>query len=719
MDLKRIKSTSVLQQDSSDCGVACLLSLIQYYGGSSNLEKIRNLSGTNIQGTTLLGLIQASNQLGFDANGCEADIQSLIAHCAPVILHVVINKTMQHYVVCYGFDNEKFIIFDPANGIVYYSKEELDEIWKSHTCLTLVVTDNFKKKETVSTTKRKWLIELINEDFPILSISVVLGLAIAILGVTIALFSQKLIDVILPEKDYKRLYIGIIFVFILLLARIGLYAIRQFFLISQSKNFNNRIIASFYSKLLRLPKSFFDTRKIGDLVARLNDTRRIQNVISTIVGTLIVDVLVMLVTFGFLFYYSWQIAIVLLCSLPFFAYILYKHNKPIVNAQRDVMTSYSNSESYFINTMQGIDAIKNLNQQHSFELLNQTVYGFFQDKIFHLGKINIKLSSYSQIISVILTVSSIAMGSIFILKGTLLLGELMAIITLVGTIAPSIVNLSLIFIPINEAKVAFNRMFDIVDFQAEIIDGENCPEDIQSINIQYVSFRFAGRKQVLKNISLNLTKGKMIFLIGESGCGKSTLCKILEKFYVQESGNILINGNLDLNKINTEDWRNSVGVIPQDVFIFNGTIIENICLNPTQERLQMAIDICEKYGLEKYFSRMPQGYMTLVGESGINLSGGEKQIIALARILVKNPAIMILDEPTASMDRETEKLTLEILNSIKTDKIIFFVSHRLHILKRYAATICLIENGIITCSGTHEEMLQSENLYSSYWMELV
>lgn len=708
-----------MQQDASDCGVVCLLSLIQYYGGESSLEKLRELSGTSIQGTTLLGLYQAANQSGFNAQGCEADITSLIEHKQPVILHVLIDQKLEHYIVCYGYENDKFIILDPARGIQYYTKEELDGIWSSHTCLTLSVNEQFKKKENIISTKKKWIINLLQEDFGLLGSSIFLGLIISVLGTVTAFFSQKLIDVILPEKDFKRLWIGIVLVGILLLARVGIGAIRQFILFSQSKEFNNRIIAFFYNKLLNLPKFFFDTRKIGDLVARLNDTRRIQQVISVIVGTIIIDGLTTLVILTVLFQYSWKIAVILISSLPLFVYIIYKNNASLIDAQREVMAGYANSETNFINTMQGIETIKNFNQQSLFEKLNQQIYGFFQDKIFVLGKINIKLSIYSGFISVILTIFAIAAGSLFVLKGTLSVGELMAIISLVGTITPSIVNLSLVPIPFNEAKVAFNRMFDIVHIESENMEGNNLPLNIESIKVYDVFFRFAGRKPILKNFSIELYQGNITFLIGESGSGKSTFCKIMEKFYLQESGNVIINDTIELKNLATNHWRDVVGVIPQEIFIFNGTIIENICINASQEQIQHALRICKDYDLEKYFKRMPQGYMTIVGENGINLSGGEKQIIALSRILVKNPNILILDEPTAAMDRETEKLTLEILKSIKKDKVILFVSHRLHILKNYADFIYLLDNGSVSHKGTHQQMLQSENLYSAYWAELL
>lgn len=719
MDLKRIEKTIVLQHDASDCGVACLLSLIRYYDGEISLAGLREISGTTKQGTTLLGLYQAALWVGFKAEGCEADIQSLIDHGAPVILHLLLDGKFQHYVVCYGYENNRFWIADPSRGLVFYTKQELEQRWISRTCLTLACTNRFICKKEIKAKQKKWLLNILNEDLGILGASVGLGVGIAVLGMTTAIFTQKLVDVIIPEKDFSRLWIGLCLVFLLLLARLGLAALRQFLLFTQSRDFNNRIIEAFYSHLLHLSRSFFDTRRIGELVARLNDTRRIQQVISTIAGNIIIDGLVAVVTLAFLFYYSWIFAVLILCGLPFFIYIVYKYNNPLILAQKNVMVGYAQSESNFIDTMQGIDSIKNFNKQMAFESLNKTVYSVFQENVFQLGKINIRLSFVSGLISLFLIIASIGIGSYLVLSDYLKLGELMAVISLVASISPAIVNLSLIAIPLNEAKVAFNRMFEFVGISTEKTEGIIFSETPVSIAMENISFRFPGRKRILENISLAVNRNEIIFIIGESGCGKSTLCKIIEKSYKPEDGSIVLNGNLNLSDISIDSWRNVIGVIPQDVFIFNGTVLDNISLGAQMGNIELILKTCSQWGIDKYIQQLPQGYMTIVGEEGINLSGGQKQLIALARLLVKDPAVMILDEPTAAMDREMEKFTLNILQTLKKQKIIIFISHRLHILRNYADRIYLIENGRITYFGTHEKMLQTENLYSFYWNELI
>lgn len=713
---KQIEKTHILQLDQSDCGVACLLSIIKFYQGNHSIEKLRELSGTTQQGTTLLGLYQVANSLGFNTEGCEADIPSLIQHNKPVILHVVIDKQLQHYVVCYEYSKENgFLIGDPAKGIYFLSVEELDKIWESKKCLTLEPTDKFDKSITSKNNKRKWFIDLIKQDDKLLWISVLLGVVIACLGMAMSIFSQKLIDDILPSHKITKLVSGIGLLTILLLARVGIAVLREYFLLQQTKDFNNRINNQFFSSLLHLPKSFFDTRKIGELVARLNDTQRIQSVIKLLTSSLVIDVLVSIISLVFLFGYSWKVGLISLLSLPIYFYIIYRSNKKIIQSQTEVMQSYAFNEGNYINTIQGISTIKNDNKQEVFKNLNQTVFGIFQEKIFNLGKINIQLSWQSGLASVLFLIGVLVYTSIQVFNKEIKLGELMAILGIVGSLLPSIANLALISIPINEAKIAFNRMYEFASMEKEPEGGQTISE-IENITVRDLSFRFAGRKELFKNINLNIERGKLVAIVGESGSGKSTLGQILQRFYSFENGSIKVNNEYELNDIELKSFRNLIGVIPQEINIFNGTVIDNILLGDTVTP-ETIMEFISQYGFLDYFNQLPQGLGTIVGEEGINLSGGQKQIIAFARVLFKKPQFLILDEATSAMDRNTEKFSMELLDKIKPQCAIFFISHRLNTLKNIADEIYVLEDKTITHFGNHEQLLQTINFYSEYWEE--
>ncbi len=715
MNLKHIKKTHTLQHDQSDCGVACLISIIKFYSGNNSFENIRELSGTSVAGTTMLGLRQAANSVGFDADGYKSSIEALKQHENPVILLTFNDGQAQHYVVCYEYNSQEgFLIGDPAKTVEYVSEVELDEKWFSKKVLVLATNKDFINNNTAQKAQKDYFLKILKEDKKLLLFSVLLGVFIAGLGLSMSIFSQKLIDDILPSRKLNKLVTGIVLLTILQLVKIGIILLREFFLLQQTKNFNNRINNSFFDSLLYSKKSFFDTRKIGELVTRSNDINRIQGVIKMLVSSFVIDVLIATLSVVFLFLYSWQVAVISLISLPLYFYIIYKYNYKIMQSQKEIMQTNTFYESNYISSMQGIATIKITNKQKVFSIKNKAIFGTFQDKIFNLGKINIAISWQSGLGSVLFMTGILVYTSIAVFNKELKLGELMAVLGLAGSLLPSVASLAMVSIPINEAKIAFLRMFEFTSVEKEIEDGIPI-STIESIEIKNLSFRFAGRSQLFSNVDISLKKGKITAIVGESGSGKSTIGQILQRFYKFESGEIIVNNRLQLSDIELKSYRDLIGVIPQEITIFNGNVVDNIILGTLESPENLEI-FFHTYGFDTYFNKLPQGFATNLGEEGVNLSGGQKQLIALARALYKKPQLLILDEATAAMDRNTENFTIQLLEKIKKNCAIFFISHRLNILKNNADIIYILENKTITASGNHQKLMETGNFYSDYWV---
>jgi ATP-binding cassette subfamily B protein len=604
---------------------------------------------------------------------------------------------------------------DPAKGIIEMTAQELDSIWQTKALLKLAPTNSFEKASDLKDKKKQWLISLIKDDLNILLISLFLGIIISLLGISTAIFSQKLIDDILPSENTQKLILSLVLVTLLLLARSGLAFLRGLFMVRQGLDFNNRIIQNFYNNLLSLPKSFFDTRKTGDLIARMNDTRRIQSVLSTLFGSVLIDLLIVLVSLGFVFAYSAWVGFIMLGSLPVYFLMLLKFNKPIINSQKEVMGGYAFAESNFIDTIQGVADIKLTNKLIFFEKLNSTVYGLFQQKIADLGKLQIRFGVTSEITGVIFMISVFGVSSWFVISKELLLGEMVALLGIAGGIIPSLNRLIVSNIQVQEALVAFDRMYEFVSLDKEKTIDELVDLQLNLLSVKNVSFRFVGRKQVLKNVSLSATKGEMIALLGESGQGKSTLLQIIQKFYNPESGQVLIDEN-DLLNIDINQWREQIASIPQEPKIFNGTLLYNIVLSDKEDEYKKAIAFCEASGFGKYFAELPQSYLTLVGEEGVNLSGGQKQLVVLARALYRNPKLLLLDEATSAMDRNTEKFIVDLLKKQKQERITMLVTHRVKTAQQ-CDKIFILENGEIVMSGNSAELMKTNNFYSESLLE--
>jgi len=477
------------------------------------------------------------------------------------------------------------------------------------------------------------------------------------------------------------------------------------------------VVDNFFGTLLVLPKSFFDTRKTGDFIARLNDTARIQRVIAEILSVYTIDVLIVLISIAILFYYSVPVGIFSLVFSPFLFLLVYRWNGRILSGQREVMVKYANSESFYIDSLKGINEIKSSGWQKFIREKNKKIFSEFQDKYYLLGKIKISLGLITGIMGSIYIVMVIFYGSYEVINSKNTTGGLMAIISISSGIIPSLLNISLMAIPVNEAKVAVSRMFEFTKVNPEENERQSKESEIQIDNIRLnnISFRFPGQKLLLYEINILIQKGKVTTLIGESGGGKSTLANILMRFYRPETGNILVNGASISDCIALEEWRADIGYIPQEIHIFNGTILQNLIPDLDENKVIKIIKLIRDTRFEGFFDAFPSGIMTIVGEEGINLSGGQKQVTGLFRALATSPQFLIIDEGTANMDIETENKVTELIEELKKTMGILMITHKVHIARKLSDDIYVLDNGKINGYGSHEKLLSENEIYKKLW----
>ncbi len=715
----------VRQQDQTDCGVACLKAALNHFAlAPVSFERLRELSGTSIQGTTMLGLLQAAEELGLDAEGFEADLPSLRDCTDLCILHIIKDQRLQHYVVCYGYDQNKtaFLIGDPAEPEVeYWTEDDLDTVWQSKALLLLKANATAQVEAQERPKRWDWIRSLVDEDLPLLFVALSMGVVLAVLGLATAIFSQQLLDKILPSEDRSRLFLGAGFLMLLLLARAAIQYLRSLLLLRQSFDFNLRIIDFFYGRLLELPKSFFDNRKTGDLIARMNDTQRIQAAVSNILASVIIDILMVLVSSAAIFWFDWKIGLVSLAWLPVFGFIVYRFHPAILGGQRLVMSTYAANESNYVDTIQGVGVIKLHGKERFFSSVTHSFYRFFQDAALKLGKIAISYQFWTQATSVLFIVGIILWSAVKVLADSMTAGELIAILQMVGLLMASAATLAGSNIQLQEARVAFERMHEFTSIpseqEREALRPQSVTDTFEEIRVDNLTFRFPGRPLLLDGVNFRLRKGEWITIMGESGMGKSTLLQILQKFYEKESGSIKVNG-IDLELLGLVDWRSHLGVLPQQVKLFNGTVLDNILLGEAPESPEVLEAFFTEYGLTEYFLQLPNGLATIVGEQGVNLSGGQQQILGLARALWRRPSLLLLDEPTAALDRDTERFMLALLDMLKEKMGILVLTHRLSTARR-ADQIVVLARGKTAAIGTHDQLLaHGDNLYAKAWQDL-
>lgn len=727
MDRKRIQASLIMQQDASDCGVSCLAMLLRWHGGGDvQFERLREVTGTTRSGTTILGVGQGAESLGFEVDYFEAEnIGEFRAECKTTAILHIRQKTdrlvTDHFVVYLGFEEGKFQVLDPAMGQRSFTEAELTELWQSRALITVSPGPQFKPRERLQAQRRNWVRSMISDDLNILGVILFLGFFMALLSMSFAVFSKVLIDDILPNESWSRLWIGIALLFFLMLVHTGLTGLRSWFLLRQNLDFNNRILKFFFTRLLRLPKSFFDNRKTGDLIARMNDTGRIQAAIANIGTSLMIDVMMALIAVVTLLFFSWKLGLISLAMVPLIAWITMRYSRPVYREQREVMAGYAASESNFIDVITGVGVVKGNNREEVFSGLTFSIYGVYQDRIFRLGLTRIRFTFVTGIVSVLFNVGIISLGAWMVMNGELLLGSLMGVIQVSNMLMPAVARISGTNIQLQEARAAFERMFEFISIDPESDETQQAalPDlgRFESLQVRDLVFRYPGREALLNGVNFELKQGQMIAILGESGSGKSTLLQVLQKFYRHESGSLLVNGR-PWETVPIQAWRRIVATVPQDIKIFNSTVLDNVCLGEMPGAEGHELQFVEDYGFDKFLSHLPQGMQTLIGENGINLSGGQQQLVALMRALYKKPQVLILDEATSAMDRDTERFVLELLHRLRSQLTIIMVTHRVQTARR-ADFIYVLENGNFSTAGEHEELIKGNSLYARAWNDLM
>ncbi len=563
----KVKKSLFYQHDKADCGIACLMMILKYYGRNRSFEELRYLSGTTKDGTTLLGLYQCANKIGFTAEGCKGNTEELEKRNSPVVLRVLVDNLL-HYIVFFYYDrkNGKYILGDPAKGILKLDREELNTLWKEGYCLTVIPDENYESIchiKDYKKDKKKFLVRLITKDKRILFHGLFFSLIISILGLSSSVYSQQLVDHILPSQNSGKIIWSVVILGILLMVRVALVYLKDTLFNYQGKLFNNRIANRFYTELLYLPKLFFNTRKVGDLVARLNDTAKVQSVIHLFFNNYINDFLTILVSIAVIFYYSGLVGVITVCFIPLLICLIVQKSKVIMQKQRDVQVYYALTEANYISTITGISDIKNLNREEYFSKSNNSLFEEYQTKRFSLACTYIKLNATINMLSILFLIVTISVSIYRIGTGNLSIGDLIALLSISGLIISSATSLSLLFIPFTEANISFERMYNLISIKKnEVKTGDHDLEEIKTIKAENISFKYPGvTKNLYDNAGLVLSKGTITALTGNCGTGKTTLIDILLGSYPVDKGKVLYNG-IDISETDRQSIWQKVRIVP-------------------------------------------------------------------------------------------------------------------------------------------------------------
>ncbi len=522
-----------------------------------------------------------------------------------------------------------------------------------------------------------------------------------------------LMDDIIPNKDidFLKLLVAVVAIAIFVQAVTSflltkILSVQAQFLISELR-------AQVQKKVLSLPIRFFDNSKSGALVSRImNDVEGVRNLIGTGLVQLVGGTITAVVALILLLRISWTMTLFTLVPLAIFALIALKAFKIIRPIFRNRGKINAEVTGRLTETLGGVRVIKGFNA----EAQENKVFEKGVDKLFQNVKKSLTatafMTSSSTFLLGIATTGIMGIGGYKIMMDELTIGQFLEFTFLLALMVAPIVQMSNIGSQLTEALAGLDRTEELMNMTPES-DEENRTivlEDIKGdIVFEDVSFAYEEDKEVLHNISFEAKSGDVIALVGSSGSGKSTIAGLAATFLNPQSGMISIDGK-DVSKVNLNSFRKNLGVVLQDEFLFEGSIRANILFprpNATEEELQAAVKAAY---VDEFTDRFDDGLETLIGERGVKLSGGQRQRIAIARAVLANPKILILDEATSNLDTESEALIQKSLATLTEGRTTFVIAHRLSTIRK-ANQILVIENGKIAEQGTHDELISKEGRY--------
>ena len=657
-----MKKIIVYQEETSDCGVACLLSIIRYYNGDANLETLRMDSNTTNKGVSAYDLIKCAQKNGFNAIGYK-DI-NISKYKLPCILHIKINQSLTHFVVLYEINNKTYSIMDPAKGLIKLAKNELLEKFTGN----LIVLDplgDLPKKKNKNIIKK----ELINQIKSFKS-KIIKILLLETVFIILSLTSSFYIKI----YNYPKyiIILSILFIFISIFTESISYLInKKIYNLENKINFN--LADYFFNHILKLPLKYLHLKDPGEIVKRANEISIINEILINLIISTILEGLIILSILPIIFNLSLEVTIIILITNLLIT-IMSMFNVKKLNRESklaiDTSTEYNN---ILIDGIYGLTSIK-----HSCSelYLKNKLSVNLKDKLLKEKKYSLSLKKYNTLKLSILSLSRILINLYLVNKiyqQKFTFEEFLIIITLIEIILSSSSNIVESFMELSFIKNLFNKANDFYNIPlSNIVSNKNFRNgDIKFKNINY---NYISNYPLIKNFTTTIKQGEKVIIKGESGTGKSTLCKLLYQEINEFSGKISI-GHLNIKTIDSIDYQNNVVYSSQVEKIFSASIKENILLGKEieKERLDKIIETCE---LNRVLKKRVLGLDTMLFSGGEELSGGERQLIILARALTRNFNILILDETLSEVNDELEDKILKNIFKTYKDKTIIYVTHK-------------------------------------------
>jgi len=717
-----MRYTYIKQHDATDCAAACMAMVCLHYKKESTITKLRDMMGTDLKGTNLIGLSICAEKLGFMSQAVRVDKEGFLSkYTLPAIANVVTKEGLSHFVVVFKITEKYVVIGDPAKDL---EKVEIDDFYKNFTGALLLLSPNqdFTGGKLKGTKVFQRYIRLLLPHKKLFVYTIIASLLITLLGIVSSIFNNIIYDEILPyqQKDVLKIML-FVFLGISLTSTIVSF-VRQWILIHLSMKIDIPLMLGYFEHIYKLPMKFFASRRTGDITTRFSDAFTIKDIFTNIALSLIMDISMAVITGVILFQMNPKLFAIILFMTVISILLVFIFKQPYKKINEEQMQQASILNSEIIEGLRSVETIKgNANEDVTLEGIEKEYIKSLRIS-YKEGMLSNIQSTISSVISGLGNLVLLYTGISQVINADLTLGSYMAFTTLAGYFMEPVSNLVSLQLSIQEANISMRRLSEILDYEREIgmdegSDENNLYQEIDKIdgeiNVSNVTFAYGNRKPALKNVSFTIPKGKKVALVGSSGSGKSTMAKLLLKYYEPQEGEITIDG-VDIQEYRNDSLRRAISYVPQNIELFSKSIYDNIRVSRQSATLEEVKEAAKAADAHEFIKRLPMQYYTYLEEAGNGLSGGEKQRIALARAFLKENEFYIMDESTSNLDFATENIIFDMIYNKFRNKSMLIIAHRLATVKN-CDVIIVLDKGEIVEQGTHEELLEKQGEYYRLW----
>lgn len=694
-------------EKTQDSGLACFMIVMKFHGipiTKEQADSLAVLDGGQKAGE--IEIIQSAKALKMRAKLCHLKINKLGNITAPIIAK---NKNGEFFIIAKSQEEDFMVLFPDKIQPEVLSKEELAQIWDGTS--VLITKKGIVDREAVFSFK--WFIPTIlkfKKEF----IQVLLAVfIIQILGILTPVMTQVVVDKVLVHRSISTLNVIVIGIAIVYVYELILGLSKNYVFTHTTNRIDVMLSYKLFKHLFALPLKYFESRRVGETVARVRELDSIRNFLTGTPLSSMIDLVFIIVYIVVLFCYNKMLTIIVICSIPVYA-ILSAIVTPLFKKRLDEkFETGANTQSFLVESITGIQTVKSYALEPKFEKKWGDLQSDYVRASYRTSMVSATAGTTGQFIQKVFDLLILFFGAKAVMDGNFSVGQLVAFRMLSGRVSGPVLRLVQFWQEYQQASLSVKRIGDIFNTAPEPILNANqavMPKINGKIVFDKVHFRYNPQGgEVIKGMSFEIEPGTIVGVVGRSGSGKSTISKLIQRLYIPEGGKISIDG-MDISLVNPAMLRKQIGVVLQENFMFNGTVIENISIHYPAASMEQIIHCAKIAGAHDFILELPNGYNTVIGEKGMGLSGGQKQRVAIARAILANPRILIFDEATSALDYESESIIQNNLKEICKGRTVLIIAHRLSTLKD-AQKIMVIDKGSLVEYDTHEQLMRQEGLY--------